>query len=109
MGWQYVTLPVIGSGGLDRLEFEDLNIELDNAGPTLDDCFADTGNCSDNLYYQPEQDLTPLVGTSAYGLWTLEIQDDRVGATNNAVLDSWQLSFVFADTNPAPASRLRSS
>ena len=32
----------------------------------------------------------------------MEIQDDRVGATNNAVLDSWQLSFVFADTNPAP-------
>jgi subtilisin-like proprotein convertase family protein len=54
------------------------------------------------LDYQPEQDLTPLIGTSAYGLWTLEIQDDRVGATNNTVLDSWQLSFVFADTNPAP-------
>ena len=57
---------------------------------------------ANDLYYQPEQDLTPLIGTSAYGVWSLEIQDDRVGATNNAVLDSWQLSFVFADTNPAP-------
>jgi len=57
-----------------------------------------------NLYYQPEQDLTPLIGTSAYGLWTLEIQDDRAGATNQAVLDSWQLSFVFANTNPVPAN-----
>jgi subtilisin-like proprotein convertase family protein len=57
-----------------------------------------------DLYYQPEQDLTPLVGTSAYGLWQLEIQDDRVGATNNVVLDSWQLQFVFADTNPATAT-----
>jgi len=56
-----------------------------------------------DLYYQPEQDLTPLIGTSAYGLWQLEIQDDRVGATNNVVLDSWQLQFVFANTNPATA------
>ena len=67
------------------------------------DAFALTEVPGD-LYYQPEQDLTPLVGTSAYGLWTLEIQDDRVGATNNCVLDSWQLSFVFANTNPAPAN-----
>ena len=66
------------------------------------DAFTLTKVPSD-LYYQPEQDLTPLVGTSAYGLWQLEIQDDRVGATNNVVLDSWQLSFVFANTNPAPA------
>jgi alpha-tubulin suppressor-like RCC1 family protein/subtilisin-like proprotein convertase family protein len=57
-----------------------------------------------NLYYQPEVDLTPLIGTSAYGLWQLEIQDDRVGATNNVVLDSWQLQFVFANTNPATAT-----
>jgi subtilisin-like proprotein convertase family protein len=102
MGWQYVTVPVIGSGGVDRLEFEDLNGETDSAGPTLDDVSLTAAITLSNLYYQPEQDLTPLVGTSAYGLWTLEIQDDRVGATNNTVLDSWQLSFVFADTNPAP-------
>ena len=103
MGWQYVTLPLIGSGGLDRLEFEDLNGENDGAGPTLDDVSLTPVTVPFNLYYQPEQDLTPLVGTSAYGLWTLEIQDDRVGATNKTVLDSWQLSFVFANTNPAPA------
>ncbi len=57
-----------------------------------------------NLYYQPEQDISPLIGTSAYGLWTLEIQDDRVGATNNTILDSWQLQFIFADTNQVPAT-----
>ena len=54
-------------------------------------------------YYQPEQDLSPLIGTSAYGTWTLEIQDDRVGATNQTVLDSWQIQLVFANTNPVPA------
>jgi subtilisin-like proprotein convertase family protein len=104
MGWQYVTLPVIGSGGVDRLEFQDLNGETDFAGPMLDDVSLTPVITPDNLYYQPEQDLTPLVGTSAYGVWTLEIQDDRVGATNNAVLDSWQLQFVFADTNSSVAT-----
>ncbi len=52
-----------------------------------------------NLYYQPEQDVSPLNGTSAAGLWTLEVLDNRVGATNNAVLDSWSLGFTFANTN----------
>ncbi len=110
MGWQYVTLPVIGSGGLDRLEFEDLNIEPDSAGPTLDDVSLTPALVLSNLYYQPEQSLEEgeasgngLIGTSAYGLWTLEIQDDRVGATNNTVLENWELQFVFADTNPIPA------
>jgi subtilisin-like proprotein convertase family protein len=57
-----------------------------------------------NLYYLPEQSLDPLIGTSPYGKWQLEIQDDRVGATNHAVLDSWQLQFVFANTNATPAT-----
>ena len=59
---------------------------------------------SSNLYYLPEQSLDPLVGTSPFGLWQLEIQDDRVGATNHTVLDSWQLQIVFAQTNPVPAN-----
>ena len=57
---------------------------------------------SSNLNYQPEQSLDPLVGTSAFGTWQLEIQDDRVGATNHTVLDSWQLQIAFAQTNPVP-------
>ena len=57
-----------------------------------------------NLYYLPEQSLDPLVGTSPYGTWQLEIQDDRVGATNHTVLDGWQMQFVFANTNQVPAN-----
>jgi subtilisin-like proprotein convertase family protein len=53
-----------------------------------------------NLYYLPEQSLDPLIGTSAYGEWTLEVLDDRAGATNPAPqLLSWQLEFTFANTN----------
>jgi subtilisin-like proprotein convertase family protein len=68
------------------------------------DSFAVSGEGGGgNLYYLPEQSLDPLVGTSPYGTWQLEIQDDRVGATNDTVLDSWQLQFVFDDTNQVPA------
>ncbi|HUZ08213.1 MAG TPA: LamG-like jellyroll fold domain-containing protein, partial [Candidatus Paceibacterota bacterium] len=56
-----------------------------------------------NLYYLPEQSLASLDGASAFGDWQLEIQDDRAGATNNASLVSWELQFVFADTNAVPA------
>jgi len=65
------------------------------------DGFALTGVAS-NLYYLPEQDMSAVNGTSAQGCWTLEIQDDRAGATNNAVLQSWQLGFTFANTNFIP-------
>ena len=54
--------------------------------------FVPTG--SSNLYYLPEQDMSGIIDTSAFGTWQLEIQDDRAGATNNAVLDSWQLEFT---------------
>ena len=35
-----------------------------------------------NLYYQAEQSLSPLLGTSARGDWQLEALDNRAGATN---------------------------
>jgi subtilisin-like proprotein convertase family protein len=52
-----------------------------------------------NLYYQPEQSLQPLIGTSAQGLWKMEILDNRAGAGLTNSLDSWQLQFIFANTN----------
>ena len=52
-----------------------------------------------NLYYFPEESLESLNNRNPYGLWQLEILDNRVGATNNASLVSWQLAFTFANTN----------
>ena len=66
-------------------------------GMLLDD-FTLTGMAS-NLYYLPEESMQAIDGQSAYGWWTLEIQDDRAGATNNAALLGWQLGFTFANTN----------
>ncbi len=56
-----------------------------------------------DLYYQPEQPMTVFSGQSAYGDWRLEIQDDRAGAGLTNALVSWQLQFVFADTNALPS------
>ncbi len=52
-----------------------------------------------NLYYLPEDDISDLIGTSPFGEWTLEILDNRAGATNNAQLVSWQLNITVANTN----------
>jgi len=47
-----------------------------------------------SLFYLPEQPMDPLTGKSALGVWTLEIQDDRAGASLNAQLANWQLRFT---------------
>ena len=58
-----------------------------------------------DLYYQAEQSLAPIIGTSAQGQWQLEMLDSRTGgASTNAMLDSWQLEFVFANTNIATSA-----
>ena len=50
-----------------------------------------------NLYYLPEESLGGVKGQSAQGTWTLEIWDNRAGATNVAPnLLSWNLDFTFA-------------
>jgi subtilisin-like proprotein convertase family protein len=55
---------------------------------------------SQDLYYLPEESLDDAYdGENAYGTWTLEIQDDRVGATNPPPqLLSWQLRFTYVTT-----------
>ncbi len=57
---------------------------------------------STDLFYLPEQTLDTYDGFNAGGTWTLEIQDDRVGATNNATLVSWQLRFNYVTTGTSP-------
>jgi hypothetical protein len=60
------------------------------------------------LNYLPEESLSALNGEDAYGTWTLEIWDNRVGgnATNNAALLNWQLNFVLLPSNAPPVIEL---
>ncbi len=56
-----------------------------------------------NLYYFPEQPLQALVGSNAFGNWTLEIRDARTGAiSTNTELQSWQLQFILQTNTPTP-------
>lgn len=60
------------------------------------------------LYYLPETSLTDLTGQDGYGVWTLEIWDNRVGGgtTNNAQLLQWVLNLGLAPSNPPPVITL---
>lgn len=81
-------------------------------GPLLDGVeiyYLDPG---DRAYFLPEEDLMePLRGQSSLGDWTLEVWDNRAGpvalGTNAFRLVSWELNFIFANTNP-PATLLTS-
>src|SRR5262249_5873900 len=64
------------------------------------------------LNYLPEESLSALNGEDAYGVWTLEILDNRAGSTGttgtnlNATLLNWQLNFVLLPSNPPPVIEL---
>jgi subtilisin-like proprotein convertase family protein len=85
------------SNALAGLTFTNAQTLVFSTNALLDDFILTAA--AGNLNYQPEQDLSPLTGTSPYGLWQLEVLDNRAGATNNANLVSWDLGFTFANTN----------
>src|SRR5262249_32534812 len=61
------------------------------------------------LNYLAEESLSALNGEDAYGVWTLEILDNRAGSTGtnvNAALLNWQLNFVLLPSNPPPVIEL---
>ncbi|HTL57495.1 MAG TPA: S8 family serine peptidase, partial [Candidatus Limnocylindrales bacterium] len=61
------------------------------------------------LNYLPEESLSALNGEDAYGVWTLEILDNRAGSTGasiNASLLNWQLNFVLLPSNAPPVIEL---
>ena len=59
------------------------------------------------LYYLPEESLAALQGQDAYGLWTLEMWDTRVGATVlPPELVQWQMQFTLPPVNPPPTITL---
>jgi len=52
-------------------------------------------------YYLPEESLKPFFGSQAYGLWQLEVLDDRLGGsvTGKPTVLTWQLEIAFPNTN----------
>jgi subtilisin family serine protease/subtilisin-like proprotein convertase family protein len=92
--WQYGQLAWKNEGGTNVLEVEAIDDGI------LLDSFVLTEYDPQN-YWLPEEPITPLKGQSAYGLWRLEIWDNRLGNLfTNAELISWELEFNFVNTNP---------
>ncbi len=100
----YSNIPSTPGKTWDDINENDLNVSgyiIELEPPT---------NTPSNLYDLAEVSLDPLIGTPANGSgipgvpgrWRLEVLDNRAGATNSAVLDSWQLAFQFANTNLPP-------
>ncbi|PWU18687.1 MAG: hypothetical protein C5B50_08300 [Verrucomicrobia bacterium] len=59
---------------------------------------------TNGILYFPEQSLNKFGGKSAFGDWKLEILDSRAGAAiPPPMVLSWQLSFLFNDSQPLPS------
>ncbi len=95
--WQTITYSFIATETNTPLQINGLE-----PGMLLDNFVMTTVPTNDfDLFYQPEQSLETVKGENAYGRWQLEVQDNRVGATNPAPsLMSWQLRFNFPFTPP---------
>jgi subtilisin-like proprotein convertase family protein len=60
---------------------------------------------TNGIFFLPEDSrgMDVFRGEDALGTWTLEVWDNRVGATNpTPVLLGWQLSFIFENEVPLP-------
>ncbi len=56
---------------------------------------------ADRAFFLPEEPLTPFFGEPAFGPWTLEVWDSRLGAVvAPAELVSWRLEVSYPQRNP---------
>jgi hypothetical protein len=107
--WQTNTIAFLATTNATALQIDGLEpgMLLDSAALTSFTAITNTVTnivaVVSNLYYLPEQSLDAVTGEGAYGNWQLEIQDDRAGAGLTNSLVSWNLQFVFANTNAIPA------
>ena len=87
-----------------RAQSNTLPVQITGLQPgVLLDSFFVSEEPPGNLYYLPEQALNALVGSNAFGNWTLEIRDSRTGQIDTtAQLVSWELQFILQTNTPIP-------
>ena len=91
----------------DRTTLEVMSTTASDSGVLFDIFRVEqiSTNIVAGIYYLPEEPLTPLFGQNAFGNWTLEILDNRVGGGVTNSLLGWKLNLTFVNTNP-PAIQL---
>jgi subtilisin-like proprotein convertase family protein len=96
LNWQTHSTIVRGTGGLMDVGFRSRT--LGSAGMYIDNVQFVPVRVQTNVgnYFLPEEPLRELRGENAYGIWRLEIWDNRVGGLLPELLD-WQVDFDFAN------------
>lgn len=101
LDWQVQSTVLRAPGTTMTLGFQSMT--PGNSGLYIDNVQLIPVRVQTNLcnYYLPEEPLRELRGENAYGIWRLEIWDNRVGALlqGPARLYEWQVDFDFANTN----------
>ncbi|MBM3821567.1 MAG: hypothetical protein FJ404_01555 [Verrucomicrobia bacterium] len=90
--WQSLNLDFIATQSLTRI---DISPAFNRPGMLLDQ--FQLVESSGTIYYLPEETLKPLEGETAFGRWTLQVEDTRAGpagATLAPTLFSWQLQLI---------------
>jgi len=97
--WETVSAAWQASGTQTFFEFR----TLASGGPLIDAVQLVEVLKGGEAYFLPEEDLMRTIkAESPYGVWTLEMWDNRVGQATEEPprLIDWTLNFIFANTNP---------
>jgi subtilisin-like proprotein convertase family protein len=106
--WYQTTIVFRATAPFTKFTITSLNPE--GSGLFIDSFLIDknfTNSSPITSYFLPEESLHPFFGEEAYGLWTLEVWDNRLGGaiTNTPTLLSWRLEIAYPQTN-APSVTL---
>ena len=97
-GWVTNSMLLQAQSSTTSLEFRSAS----PVGPLLDSIQLIELADEEEYYFHPEEFLSLLEGESAFGTWTLEMWDNRIGQAGGPQpeLISWELRFILANTNP---------
>jgi subtilisin-like proprotein convertase family protein len=97
-GWVTNSMLLQAQSSTTSLEFRSAS----PVGPLLDSIQLIELADEEEYYFHPEEFLSLYEGESAFGNWTLEMWDNRIGQAGGAQpeLISWELRFILANTNP---------
>lgn len=100
LNWQVTTVPFVCT---DTNSLLVIKSPTPDASGVLLDAIEIREVAGVDRYYQPEESLSALIGDRSKGLWTLEVWDNRAGASNGVPsITSWQLRFIYQTVVQTP-------
>ncbi len=100
LNWQVTSVPFVCT---DTNSVLVINSPTPGASGVLLDAIEIREGLEVDRYYLPEESLSALIGDRSEGLWTLEVWDNRAGASNGVPsITSWQLRFIYQTVVQTP-------